>query len=299
MIPRRLIRRNSRRSGSSWTTTLTRWLYAGDWPAKVATGLGLGSVLRVREHVLAVPSIGSVDRVRVAYASDFHAGPMTDPDLIASTCEALKAARPDALLLGGDFVEHDARQIDWVAPLLGAVPAPAGRYAVLGNHDCWTDARQITGALSDAGVQVLVNRNVRLPVPYEDVWVCGLDDPLGGRPDPTATLRGAWGTRILLMHSPSALVEVGNERFELALCGHTHGGQIALPGGTPIVLPKGALCRRYARGRHELEAGRTVIVSCGVGCSGLPLRLFADPDILVCDIRTDRHSSTDRTALPV
>ena len=284
---------NSRRSGSSWRTQLARLLYAGDWPARVATRLGLGAVLRVHEHALEVPSIGSRNGLRVAYASDFHAGPMTHPDLIAGTCEALKAADPDVLLLGGDFVEHDARHIDWVAPLLGAVPARAGRFAVLGNHDWWTDARRITGALQDAGVQVLVNRNVRLPEPYEDVWVCGLDDPLGGRPDPTSALRGASGTRILLMHSPSALVEVGDGHFDFALCGHTHGGQIALPGGIPIVLPEGALCRRYARGRHDLDGGRTILVSCGVGCSGLPLRLFADPDILVCDLRADLRPTAE------
>lgn len=279
---------NPRRSDSSWSAQLARLLYAGDWPARVAARLGLKAVLQVHEHVLAVPSVGTGDRLRIAYASDFHAGPMTDPDFIAGTCEALKAAGPEVLLLGGDFVEHDARHIDWVAPLLGAIPAPAGRFAVLGNHDWWTDAPRITGALRDAGVQALVNRNVRLPEPFEDVWICGLDDPLAGRPDPTSALRGASGTRILLMHSPSGLVEVGDEHFDLALCGHTHGGQIALPGGIPIVVPEGALCRRYARGRYELGGGRTLVVSCGVGCSGVPLRLFADPDILLCDVRGAR-----------
>ncbi len=281
------------------TVKLIGVLCAGDWPARVVRRLGWRAPLRVREHTVFVPSIGSSHRLRVAFVSDFHAGPMTDPDLIASACEALKAAAPDVLLLGGDFVEYDARQVDWVAPLLGAVPAPAGRFAVLGNHDWWTDAHRIEGALRAAGIHVLVNRNVRLPEPYEDVWVCGLDDPLVGRPDPSLTLDGASGTRILLMHSPSGLVEVGGEPFDLALCGHTHGGQIALPGGTPIVVPEGALCRRYPRGRFELGDGRTMLVSCGVGCSEVPLRVFADPEILVCDLRDDRESTTVGGPLPV
>jgi predicted MPP superfamily phosphohydrolase len=86
------------------------------------------------------------------------------------------------------------------------------------------------------------------------------------------------------MHSPSSLLDIGTQLFDLALCGHTHGGQIALPGGIPIVVPGGALCRRYSRGRFELPGGRTLLVSTGVGLTGLPVRLFADPEILVCDV---------------
>lgn len=253
--------------------------------------MGWRAPLKVREHVAVVPATGNRSPMRVAYASDFHAGPMTDRHLIADACEALRLASPDVLLLGGDFVDYDARQIDWVAPLLGAVPAPGGRYAVLGNHDWWTDEARIRDALQRAGIQVLVNRNVRLPAPFEDVWICGLDDPLGGAPDSAATLAAATGTRILLMHSPSGLADLGGEHFDLALCGHTHGGQIALPGGIPVVVPGGPLCRRYPRGRFELGAGRVMIVSCGIGCSGLPLRVFADPDILVCEIRASFSSA--------
>jgi predicted MPP superfamily phosphohydrolase len=266
-------------------------LYTGDWPAKTVRRLGLQAPLRVREHLVAVPSIGGRDRLRVAYASDFHAGPMTDRGLIAEACEVLKSAAPDVLLLGGDFVEYDARQIDWMAPLLGDVPAPAGRYAVPGNHDRWTDMNRITGALRRSGIEMLVNQSVRLPEPYHHVWICGLDDPLAGGPEPAATLGGAAGTRILLMHSPSGLADVGSEHFDLALCGHTHGGQVALPRGIPIVVPEGRLCRKYARGRFDVGGGRTMLVSCGIGCSGVPLRLFANPEILVCEVREERKSS--------
>ncbi len=267
-----------------WAVKLYNFLYPHDWPARLVRQLGCRAKLKVREHTVAVRSIGGPAPLRVAYASDFHAGPMTDGGIIAGACDALRAAAPDVLLLGGDFVEHDAAQIEWVAPLLGAVPAPAGRFAVLGNHDWWTDARRITDALERAGVQVLVNRNVRLAEPYENVWICGLGDPWGSRPDPAASFEGASGVRLLLMHSPSGLLDVGPFSFDLALCGHTHGGQIALPGGIPIIVPHGPLSRRYARGRFEVGGGRAMIVSCGVGCSALPLRVFADPEILVCTI---------------
>ena len=93
-------------------------------------------------------------------------------------------------------------------------------------------------ALTTAGMDVLINRNVRLPPPFDRVWICGLDDHPGGTPNADAALASAAGVRVVLMHSPSNLLDLGRRRFDLALCGHTHGGQIALPGGIPLVVPK-------------------------------------------------------------
>ena len=221
--------------------------------------------------------------LRIAFGSDFHAGPTTHPDVLGAACEALADARPDLLLLGGDFVCTEATPIRKLASQLGAIRAPLGRYAVLGNHDWWTDAGLITRTLEEAGIQVVTNRNQRLPGPYDRLVVCGLDDPCAGVPDAAKTFAGADGIRIVLMHQPSSLLDVGREPFALALCGHTHGGQIALPNGGPVVVPHGPLSRRYCRGRFTVNGG-TMIVSVGIGCSALPFRLFADPEIIVCDV---------------
>jgi predicted MPP superfamily phosphohydrolase len=220
----------------------------------------------------------------LAFAADFHAGPTTDPTVLREACAALRAAAPDVLLLGGDFVTFAPSEVDWLAHELGSIPAPLGRFAVLGNHDWWADGPYITRTLEAAKVRVLTNRSVQLGPPFQHVWICGLDDHRYGRPDAVGALTGAEGVRIVLMHAPSGLLDLGEERFDLALCGHTHGGQLALPGGVPIVLPHGRLSRRYARGRFDLAEGRTLVVSVGVGCVVLPLRLFADPEIVVCNL---------------
>ena len=264
--------------------SLERRLYGSDWPARVGRTVGMPVVPRVVRH--SVPWGGHSDRpsLRIAYASDFHAGPTTDPALLAAACTALSDARPDLLLLGGDFVELDAAAAPGLARLLSEIPAPLGRFAVLGNHDWWSSPGQIVDALTTAGIDVLINGNIRLPAPFDDVWICGLDDHTAGRPDAAAALEDAEGMRVVLMHSPSGLLDLGSHRFDLALCGHTHGGQIAFPKGIPLVVAHGALSRRHSRGRFDLEGGGTLIVSVGLGCSLLPFRTFTHPEIVVCEL---------------
>jgi predicted MPP superfamily phosphohydrolase len=234
--------------------------------------------------------------LKLAYASDFHAGPATDSTVLLAACAELRAASPDVLLLGGDFVTLVPKEIDWLAAELGSIPAPWGRFAVLGNHDWWSDTPYLVRRLEESGIQVLTNRNVQLGPPFSRVWICGIDDHWSGSPDAAAAMNGASDIRILLMHSPSGLLDLAGERFDLALCGHTHGGQLALPGGTPIVLPHGHLCRRYARGRFELEEDRTLIVSVGLGCVVLPLRVFAPPEVVICDVTVPGGPSVSPSA---
>jgi len=264
--------------------SLERRFYRGEWPARLGAALGMPLAPRVIQHVIRGPNGLSTGRtLRIAYASDFHAGPTTHPDLLEAACAAMHESRPDVLLLGGDFVSLEARHIETLAGMLSKVSAPLGKYAVLGNHDWWTSPDVIVRQLTLAGVEVLINRNIRLEPPFETVWICGIDDPWGGSPDAESALAGADGTRLVLMHSPSNLLDIGPRRFELALCGHTHGGQIALPGGIPVMVPHGPLCRTYMRGRFDLDSGGVLIVSVGLGCSMLPFRVFAPAEFLLCD----------------
>jgi len=269
-------------------------LYRNGWPARLSHLLGFRPSLRIVEHDVQL-SIGPRDApaLTVAFASDFHAGFTTDPDLLRQACDALEAARPDLLLLGGDFVSLDARQIDWLAPLMGRIPAPLGRFAVLGNHDRWNGADYICRSLEAVGIEVLNNRNRRLPPPFHHIWICGLDDFLSGEPDAPAALAGAEGARIVLMHAPANLLDLDGERFDLALCGHTHGGQIASSGGAPFHAALGPLSRDYNRGRFRMDHGGTLVVSVGLGCCTLPIRLNSDPEIILCRIVTAPRASGD------
>ncbi len=260
-------------------------LYRGGWPVRLARAIGIRPEVRTLHHAVHL-EIGSngMPPLRIAYASDFHAGPTTDASVLRAACATLRATAADLLLLGGDFVTGRPTEMDWLARELGGIPAPFGRFAVLGNHDHWSDADYVIERLESAGIRVLMNANVRLAPPFDGVWICGLDDHWSGRPDAAAAVSGAVGVRVMLMHAPSGLLDLGAEHFDLALCGHTHGGQLALPGGIPIVVPQGPLSRRYVRGRFSIGNGSTLIVSVGLGCVVLPLRTFADPEIVICTL---------------
>jgi predicted MPP superfamily phosphohydrolase len=276
--------------------------YRGGWPAALARRLGAQGTLRVSEHAFTVSSRRpEAPPLRLAFASDFHAGPLTHRATLARACEVLAQARADVLLLGGDFVSMHARFIDDLAPMLATVPAPLGAFAVLGNHDLWVDDAYVAARLERAGVRVLINRSARLPPPHDDVWLCGLDDPDDGAPDARAAFAGADGVRLVLMHSPDGLTAIGDRPFAVAFCGHTHGGQFVLPGGRSLVVPRGPLSRRYLRaGVFRVDAGsagapsaapreatlrrgeRLLLVSRGVGCTLIPFRRGVDPEVHVC-----------------
>ena len=263
-------------------------VYREGWAAALAHRVGLQGRIGAAAHTLHLlhwPA--DAPPLRVAFASDFHAGPTTHPALLEAACAAIAEADVDLLLLGGDFVSLHARHVERIAELLASVPAPLGRFAVLGNHDLWADDAFITARLEEAGIQVLTNRNVRLAAPHDDLWVCGLDDPTRGEPDAVAALHGAEGRRLVLMHSPDGLLALGPQRFDVAFCGHTHAGQITMPNGRLLVMPEGELSRRYPSGHFHLDDGgeRQLLVSPGIGCSTVPVRLFAMPRVHICELR--------------
>jgi uncharacterized protein len=188
------------------------------------------------------------------------------------------------LLLGGDFVSLHASDADALAPRLAAIPAPLGRYAVLGNHDHLCGGAAVARTFEAAGIPVLTNRSVRLPAPFDGIALCGLDDHTAGAPDAAAALADDAPVRIVLMHAPSGLLDIGARRFDLALCGHTHGGQVTLPGGRPLFTAVGPLSRRYSAGRFRLPDDATLLVSRGVGFTALPIRLNSPSSITLCTL---------------
>ena len=230
---------------------------------------------------------GLAEPMRLVLVSDIHvAGPDMAPERVARIVQQINRLRPDVILIARDFVsdkEAATRRYsaaEAVAPLT-ALKAPLGVVAVLGNHDHWRNAAAIRAALRRANIRVLDNTAARIG----PLAIGGLDDPFT-RHDNVETaierMRSLPGARILLSHSPDVFPRVPRD-VALTLAGHTHCGQIRLPlvGALSTMSDYG---ERYARGRID-ESGRTLIVSCGLGTSLLPLRLGAAPDLWLIELR--------------
>jgi uncharacterized protein len=229
---------------------------------------------------------GALDGLRLGVASDLHAGvPYMGLKAVGRVVDALNAQRPDIHLLLGDYL--DASQIlgryvapEAVAAELARLDAPLGTVAVIGNHDWRAAADRMWRALDRTGITVLEDAAVE----RGGLWIAGLGDMRHRDPNVPRALAAIPpdAPAIVLSHDPDMFPSIPS-RVSLTLAGHTHGGQVAIPLLRRPMLPS-RYGERYARG-HIVEGGRHLYVSHGVGTSGLPLRLFAPPEVLVLRLR--------------
>jgi uncharacterized protein len=256
-------------------------------------------------------------KLTIAALADVHAVvPGMSVERITQICAATNALNPDITLLLGDYMR--GRKNGWPVPpaqwarALATLKAPLGVHAILGNHDWWDDPEiQKSGiglplayrALEDNGLSVYHNRSVRLSKDGRPFWLAGLGDQLAMLParrkgivkwahldDLPATLAPITDDApvILMAHEPDIFPKVPS-RVSLTLSGHTHGGQVRVLGYSPVVPSK--FGNRYAYG-HIREDGRDLIVSGGLGCSMIPVRLGVPPEILLIELGGDANGTT-------
>lgn len=294
--------------------TLLKW-----FAALGVTGTGLGGYAlaepfrtRVTRYALTPPGWPSGLRLKLAILTDIHAvEPWMSAERIAGIVAETNRLGPDMTLLLGDFVAGHRMSrfgtpvphIVWASALAG-LRAPLGVHAVLGNHDWWDDPvaqRRRQGPvvarreLELAGIPVYENDARRLRKDGRDFWLAGLGDQIAllerrhgrrwrftGVDDLAGTLARIPGDApvLLMAHEPDIFPRVP-ARVSLTISGHTHGGQVRLAGYSPIVPSE--FGNRYAYG-HIVEGGNNLVVSGGLGCSVLPVRLGVPPEIVVIDL---------------
>jgi predicted MPP superfamily phosphohydrolase len=222
--------------------------------------------------------------LRIGVLSDLHAAwPHMTIARVERIVARLLAARPDLVLLPGDFVTTHTYlvrhiPIEPVAQALAALARAAPTLAVLGNHDWHYGGERIATALELAGIRVLQNAAARVETARGPLWVAGLDDLWTGRADLGRTLRDLdrSAPAVMLSHMPDVFPHLPPE-VALTVAGHTHGGQVCLPGLGPLRTLT-SLPRRLAYGLHEID-GRHLYVSGGVGTTALPIRFWRPPEI--------------------
>jgi|SRR5215469_369449 len=231
---------------------------------------------------------------RIAQLSDIHLDEYTEPFFLERAVKRINELKPDLVLLTGDFVTHGA--FSFLVPkhapfrcaeILSALTAPQV-YAVLGNHDVAFDPAVVTRALTQYRIPVLINSNVPIERGGERFWLCGLDDPGTSNPDPNRAIPAKPdGPVILMAHEPDyADVIVQHPRgslVDLVLAGHTHGGQVRLPGLGALILPP--MGQKYVHGHFQFNKMQ-LYVNRGLGTVGLPFRLNCPPEITVITLQS-------------
>jgi predicted MPP superfamily phosphohydrolase len=217
--------------------------------------------------------------IRVALLSDIHIGSAaSDATRLRRIVAQVDALHPDLVLIAGDFIfgeRPDGAALHgpaMIAPLR-ALHAPLGVVAVAGNHDFHTGIQVVRRELAAAGIRLLRNQAASVG----PLSIGGIDDYPTHHAKIVLTMdktRKIPGARILLTHSPD-VARILSPDMTLLLAGHTHCGQIVLPLVGPI---ESVADPRYRCGLVR-EGTRTVIVTAGVGTSGVPFRLGAPPDM--------------------
>lgn len=237
-----------------------------------------------------------LDGLRVAFVSDVHAGSFFDEDELCELFAAVQSHAPDLVLLGGDLINTRERELLLFRRPLAQLRPRYGTFAVPGNHDhFWgPDIGLWSAFLQEHGVQVLLNRGVRIERDGASLWLCGVDDLTEGTPDLAAALRGRRDGEpaILLSHHPDFFFEAAAVDVDLTLSGHTHGGQVRIGGWAPIHHSRFG----YERGWFR-ENGCSLYVGRGVGVTVLPLRIDAPPEVPFVTLRCGKAAAS-ATASP-
>lgn len=218
---------------------------------------------------------------RITQLTDIHHSRIVALDEIRRVVSLAQQTKPDMFVLTGDYTTTYRRFIEPCAEALSSLQAPEGVWAVLGNHDHYTDPELTARALARHHITVLANANTTLRRGSDSLQLSGVDDWTWAASDWARAFNGLQDRTptILLSHQPIVLDFAETQKVDLILSGHTHGGQIDLPliGVTARFLTRDL---KYVRGLFS--RGKTQLyVSSGTGVIGLPLRLGVRPEIAV------------------
>lgn len=233
------------------------------------------------------------DGFKIALISDLHYGPYTGEHEIGAAVHTTNELKPDVVFLLGDFVtepltgnsKHGARKAEPCAKLLSRLQSPYGSFAVLGNHDYATDPEFVAEALTSHGAVLL--RNAHYPIERDGarLWLIGMNDAMFGKAALEQGLRGipVNEAKVLLVHEPDFADESSQYGIDIQFSGHSHGGQIRIPGVHPLWLPD--LAKKYYRGYYRVR-DLQLYTNRGIGTVALPFRFCAPPEVTLVTLRS-------------
>ena len=237
---------------------------------------------QVVERTVSLPRLpATFEGFRILHLSDLHIEGI--PDQGKKLRELIRGLEYDLCVLTGDFrfltFGDYKKTLAHMSELVKVIQCPHGMIGILGNHDFL----EMVPGLENMSIRMLLNESMPLVRGGQTLWIAGVDDAhwyeVADLPKALRSVPSDIDTaKILLAHSPDLMEEAATAGIDFYLCGHSHGGQICLPGGIPILT--GGCSRKQANGSwvHQQMQGYT---SRGIGGSILPVRLFCRPEIIV------------------
>jgi hypothetical protein len=269
-------------------------LLAGSVAGLLLWGFSFGQAAVARTRVrVGIPGLDpALDGLRVVQITDLHIGNHLEGEKLSRMVERTNALDPDLIVITGDIFDFDPAFVEDGLCRLAALRARHGVYAILGNHDVYTGLHTVVEGFAAfaPGIRLLRDEIVKLPVPG-NLYLAGIEDP--GQDwsargvelasiERLAGLRPLDGPTLLLVHRPEAFPQAARLGFPLVIAGHTHGGQVALPGpGGPWNLAR--IVTRFTRGLYE-QHGSTLYVSRGIGVGGPALRVNCSREITTLEL---------------
>ncbi len=233
-------------------------------------------------------------RIRILHVSDLHIGNRQQLEFIEKSLMDGLAQNPDLICMTGDFINRKLFNARGCRALFSRLSSSAPVFACLGNHDGgewaervggYADPTPVADLLSESGVRVLRNENITLQVNGQSLSLVGVDDLWSGTLDIKKAFGRAAGSgatpRVILSHNPDTKSALRKQKWDLMLCGHTHGGQVSIPGvGAPLLPVKD---RRFTRGLYQWD-NRQIHISSGVGTAH-GVRFNCPPEICHLELK--------------
>jgi predicted MPP superfamily phosphohydrolase len=237
---------------------------------------------------------------RLIQISDLHLEEYTEDYFLEHVINRVNRLEADMVLVTGDFISRGplSNRVSFsaagrCAELLSRLKCPV-RYGILGNHDAAVGSRAVSDHMAANGLTVLINQSVRIEHGGDHIVLAGLDDVTYGYPDLQAAVPQKPGAPLIVMvHEPDyarwMVKQARGKDVDYILSGHTHGGQIRLPGLRPLSLPPNG--KFYPEGHFNVGSAQ-LYVNRGIGTVGVPFRLNCPPEITLATLRTMPSSSS-------
>lgn len=219
------------------------------------------------------------ERLRIAHISDLHVSPVYPRSFYDEIQEHIEERQPDVLFITGDFITK-RKCLDSLPGILPRFASCCPTFAVLGNHDYWSGAEEVSEMIRAGGITLLTNDWRRVQVgDRRELLLCGYehpwrDDRIPAVPDDALS--------IVLTHTPDNIYELSEAGVDLVFAGHFHAGQFRLPYLGSLVIPS-VYGRRFDHGHFTVKKTQIFITS-GIGAADPPFRFYCQPDIFFVDL---------------